>query len=187
MTDLIPTTAFGTTVPRRLSKGVWTLSEDVGTALASISAAPGTTPPAPFGLTLPGPGKWSQADGNRAFWMSPGQWMVMGADLAETDFAASVVDAAPDARVTEQTDGWLVLDLTSEQGAAPVPKLLEKLVNLDPATLGEGVATRTHCDHMGIFLLRLAPERLLILGMRSAADSLWHRLEFALEQAALSP
>ncbi|WP_296374647.1 hypothetical protein [Yoonia sp.] len=47
------------------------------------------------------------------------------------------------------------------------------------ARLGPGQATRTVLDHMGVFVLRSAHDRLAILGARSAAGSLWHAISGA--------
>lgn len=106
---------------------------------------------------LPGPGRW--ADG--AFWTGPEQWMLER--------------PAPDGCVTtDQTDAWVVIEIEGT-----VEPLLEKLVNLDLATFGPGSATRTGLEHMGVFVIRRAVDRAAILGMRSAAGSLWHAIETA--------
>lgn len=177
MTDLRPITSLGSDLPRRATFGDLTLAERPDLALASLSLRRGAAMPAPFGLTLPAPGRWVAGAGAAAFWTGPGQWMIEAEGRAEEDFAADVKRAAPDCSVTEQTDGWTAFDIVSTGGAGSLIRAMEKLVNVDTAAFGPGHATRTALDHMGVFLIRRAEDRLTVLGMRSAAGSLWHRLE----------
>ena len=59
-------------------------------------------------------------------------------------------------------------------------RLRERLVNLPPATLAPGCATRTLMHHMSVFVIRRSDDCLTVMAMRSMAGSLWH----ALAQAA---
>ena len=179
MTDLIPLTALGAAAPRQAAIGALRLSENAGLALASLALRAGAPRPAPFGLDLPGPGGWTAGMGTAAFWTGPDQWMIEAEGRAHEDFARALAAEAPGCSVTEQTDGWVAIEIASAAGPAPILRLLEKLVNLDPAGLGPGRATRTGLHHMSVFVLRRAPDRLAVLGMRSAAGSLWHALETA--------
>ena len=182
MSDLLPLTPLGAETPRRVTCGALTLAETPDLALASLALRRGAQTPAPFGLTLPGPGQRVEARGRAAFWTGPGQWMLEDAEDAGTDFAAELADAAPGCSVTEQTDGWAGFEIVSDAGPGPLIALLEKLVNLDPATLGPGRATRTGLHHMGVFVIRRAENRLAVLGMRSAAGTLWHTLDLAVRR-----
>ena len=122
-----------------------------------------------------------------AFWMAPGQWMIAAAGRGDDDFAAALAAEAPGCAITEQTDGWVALDVASSVGPAPIAALLERLVNIAPERLGPGCAVRTGLHHMSVFVLRPAGDRMIVLGMRSAAESLWHALETAAaHQAALA-
>ena len=180
-TTLTPLTALGADAPRTKVAGDLTLREDDRLALSSL-AAPGAAP-APFGIALPGPGGWSEGpDGLGAFWTAPGQWMIAGTGRADRDFAAEVAQAAPDARVTDQTDAWAAVEITGSAGA--LARLLERLVNLPPRATAPGRSTRTLIHHMGVFVVRPAADRLVVLGMRSAAGSLWHALETAADRLA---
>ncbi|MGS4944002.1 sarcosine oxidase subunit gamma [Meridianimarinicoccus sp. RP-17] len=180
-TDLTPLTALGDTAPRTRTIGALTLHEDDRLALASL-AAPDDAP-RPFGMALPAPGGWVAApDGLGAFWMAQGQWMITGAGAADRDFAAEVALAAPQARVTEQTDAWAAIAITGD--AAALALLLERLVNLPPRATAPGRSTRTLLHHMGVFVIRPAADRLFVLGMRSAAGSLWHALATAADRLA---
>lgn len=179
MPDLKPITALGGATPRTAAHGVLTIEENAGLALASLALRRGAARPAPFGLDLPGPGGWTAGGANAAFWTGPDQWMVEGPGRAGDDFAAELAAACPGCSVTEQTDGFAAFEVRSTDGAAPVLALMAKLVNLDPARLPPGSATRTGLEHMSVFVIRRAPDRLAVLGMRSAAASLWHALDAA--------
>ena len=174
MTDLTPLTALGAADPRSVTVGALTLREDAALALASLAVSGDA--PAPFGIALPGPGGWADgAEGLGAFWMAPGQWMIAGAGRAARDFAAEVAAAAPGARVTDQTDAWAAVEIMGD--ARALARLLERLVNLPPRAVAPGRSTRTLIHHMGVFVIRPAADRLVVLGMRSAAGSLWHVLD----------
>ncbi|PZQ48305.1 MAG: sarcosine oxidase subunit gamma [Rhodovulum sulfidophilum] len=179
MTDLVPETALGAAEPRVVTFGALTLTEDAGLALASLALRTGGTAPAPFGLALPGPGGWATGGGIAALWTGPGQWLVEAPGRAAEDFAAALSTEAPGASVTEQTDGWTAVEITSAAGPAPVEALLAKLVNVDLGGFGPGRARRTLLEHMGVLVIRRAPDRLAVLGTRSSAASLWHALETA--------
>lgn len=175
MTDLTPITALGATAPAQLRVGALTITENAGLALASLGQPAGMPAPAPFGLALPGPGKWVAGKGVAAFWTAPGQWMIEAEGRAESDFAAGLAAAAPGYPVTEQTDGWTAFEITGLPDV--LPRLLERLANIDAAGLAPGHATRTGLHHMSVFLIRRAGDRLAVIGMRSLAGALWHALE----------
>lgn len=175
MADLSPLTALGAAAPLRQGFGPITLTETPGIALVSLTLRRGQTAPDLPGLSLPGPGDFATGNGIAAFWSGPGQWMIEGANKAETDFAAEVRAMAPGASVTEQTDGWAAVDVTGPDAA--IQGLLERLVNLPPDATQPGRATRTMAHHMPVYLLRRAEDHLTVGGMRSSAQSLWHALE----------
>lgn len=177
VTDLTPICALGGAKPQSRSIGAVTLTENAQLGLASLALRRGGAAPA-LGLTLPGPGGWAEGDGIAAFWTGPDQWMVEFPGRAAEDVAARLAD--PGVSVTEQTDGFAAFEI-----AAPEPvlvALMEKLVNVDPAGFGPGSATRTGFHHMSIFVIRRAADRLAVLGMRSAAGTIWHALIDAAEQ-----
>ena len=184
MPDLKPTTALGAQTSRRARHGTLRLEENSGLALASLSLRRNVKEPVPFDLTLQGPGKWVQQGPVSAFWTGPGQWLIEAADRAETDFAAELTSLCPSCSVTEQTDGFVAFEIESDAGEAPIVALMQKLVNLDPSVFGQGTATRTGMEHMSVFVIRRAPDRLAILGMRSAAETLWHVIETAIRRQA---
>jgi len=184
--DLSPITALGGTTARTVEHGALTLEENTGLALASLALRRGTTEPAPFGLGLPGPGRWTGNDTAAALWTGPGQWLFEGPGRAGSDFAATVAAACPGCSVTEQTDGFAAFEVRSAAGEAPILALMAKLVNLDTAHFGPGAATRIGLGHMSVFVIRRATDRLAVIGMRSAAATLWHALETAAARRAIA-
>lgn len=177
MTDLIPLTALGEARPRVFQIGDLLLEENTDLALASLYVGHAQPMPKPFGLELPDVGKMTAVDPVGAFWMGPGKWMVTADGKAAEDFAADLKRAVPDYAVTAQTDGFVILHLSGPPHA--LEALLSKLINLDPKALRPGCAVRTGLSHMTVFVLRQDEKRLALLGMRSFANSLWHRLEMA--------
>ncbi|SFJ70807.1 sarcosine oxidase subunit gamma [Celeribacter neptunius] len=183
VTDLTPITALGGTVARSESFGALSLSENAGLGLASLSlrksAEKGQEAPQVFGLPLPGVGKATAMGAYGAFWTGRDQWMIEAQGKGEVDFAAMLKSEAPDCSVTEQTDGFVAFEIASANGAGPLEALMAKLVNLDPKAFGPGQVTRTGLEHMTVFLIRRAEDRLAVIGMRTLAGSLWHALSVA--------
>lgn len=180
MTDLTPMTALGSQTARIQTHGALTLTETPDLALASISLRKNAVQPDIKGLVLPSVGRWSAHGGLAAFWMGPDQWMIEARGLGDTGVAHTVKEAAPECSVTEQTDGFVAIEIQSDAGGAPIRALLGALVNLDANTFDTGSAARTGLEHMTVFVIRRAEDRLAVIGMRSLAGSLWH----AVEQAA---
>lgn len=177
MTDLSPLCALGAAVPQSRRIGAITLTESSDLGLAALALRRGGVAP-DLGLELPGPGGWTEAAGVAAYWTGPDQWMIEFPGRAAEDVAALI--AGPGRSVTEQTDGFAAFEIS-----APEPVLLalmSKLVNIDPARFGPGSATRTGFHHMSIFAIRRAADRMAVVGMRSAAGTIWHALVEAAEQ-----
>lgn len=187
MSDLKPVTALGAREMRSTRHGCLELAENDTLALASLALSSGASAPTPFGLVLPAPGEWAVNDTAAAFWTGQDQWMIEGPGRAESDFAAEAARYCPGSMVTEQTDGFIAFEIRSACGEDAILALLAKLVNLDPARLSAGSATRTGFEHMSVFIIRRTPEHLAVLGMRSAAASLWRALEIAISRLAASP
>lgn len=178
MTDLSPICALGQTTPQSCRIGAVTLSENSELGLAALALRRGSAAPQ-IGVALPGPGGWAEGSGIAAFWTGPDQWMVEYPGRASQNVAAELIAAAPGTSVTEQTDGFAAFEIS-----APEPQLLalvSKLVNVDPARFAPGSATRTGFHHMSVFVIRRAPDRMALIGMRSAAGTIWHALVEATE------
>lgn len=176
MAELSIVSALGHTMPQNAIFGALSVMENSGLALASLSLSREAAQPAPYGLQLPQAGRWLTGQEVAAFWTGPGQWMIEAEGRAQEDFARALKAEVPQAHVTEQTDGWACFEIASSQGGVLIAALLEKLVNLDATAFVPGSATRTGLDHMPVFVIRRAENRLAVMGMRSSAASLWHAL-----------
>jgi heterotetrameric sarcosine oxidase gamma subunit len=177
--ELVALTAFGRTDARRIRFGSLVLAEEVSIGLASLAVRRGAAPPHVEGTQLPEAGAWVEGSTISAFWTGPAQWMIEAKSRAQDDLEKDLRAAIPEAAVTEQTHGWVILEIRSEVGPRPIERAMEKLVNCDLARLAPGRATRTGIEHMNVFVIRRSPEILAVLGTRSMADSLWHALETA--------
>lgn len=179
MTDLTPICALGHGAPQSRRIGALVLTENTGLGLASLAVRRGAAPP-DLGLALPGPGGWATGSGIAAFWTGPDQWLVEYPDRAADDVAAELAARAPGCSVTEQTDGFAAFEI---EGPGPdLVRLMQKLVNVDSQAFGPGSATRTGFHHMSVFVIRRTETRLAIMGMRSAAGTVWHALVEAAER-----
>ncbi len=164
--------------------GPVTLSEDMDTALASLASRRGREAEvaelaAQAGIPLPGPGQAGSEGAWGAFWVSPEMWMVEAPYGTHEDIAAHLKPIFGEAAsITEQTDAWARFEVTG-----PLEPLFERLCNLDLDRFGPGSATRTVIEHLGVYAIRRAPDRMTLLGPRSSADSLHHALVTAARSA----
>jgi len=179
VTDLTPMPALGPDAMPTLRAGALTLAVNEEVALAALALGRGAPQPVPMGLALPGPGARSAGNGLEALWTGPGQWLLAAEGRAAEDVVRVLKPRLPGCAVTEQTDAWMLFEITSTAGAAPIARLLEKLVNLPPETLAPGGTTRTVIEHMPAILVRRSETALAILAMRSMAKSMHHALATA--------
>lgn len=181
MADLMlaPLTALGHVLPEQHNIGPVTLTEVIDTALGSLAIRAGreadlAAAATAAGIPLPGPGLWAQGPLWQAFWMTPGMWMVEAPFATHEDIRRALQAIFGDiAAITEQTDGWVRIDVTG----ADLPALFERLCNLDLRAAPEGAATRSVIDHIGCYVIRRSANRISVLGPRSSAAALWHALE----------
>lgn len=183
--SLKPLTPLGHDRPETRTVGPVTITESVGTALASVASRLGREPQmaaaaAAAGIPLPGPGEASFGTPYGSFWLGPDQWMVEAPFASHEDILAHLRPVFGDtASLTEQTDAWARFDL-----AAPdLPALFERLCPLDTRAMAVDAATRTVIEHLGCYVIRRAPDSFSVLAPRSAAASLHHTLITAAESA----
>lgn len=186
MHDLAPLCALGGTAPRQDRVAGVTLVENPGLALASVSARLGqeTACATHLGLflvgTAPDIGKAVQGDPASAFWTGPDQWMVTAPIETHEDLAAQLDSRLKGmASVTEQTDAWICFDMRGDG----IERVMQLCCNIDIETMQTGDATRTVIHHMGVYVIRTAPDALVLLGGRSSAGSLHHALIAAMRSA----
>lgn len=134
-----------------------------------------------FGFAMPGPGKVAGRTPYNAIWTAADQWLVEAPFDSHEDIAHIVKDGFGDAAsVTEQTDGWVRLDL---EGTGVVATF-ERICPLDIGRMPADTASRTLIEHLGcIVVCRAAGLRFTVLGPRSSAASLHHALLAAARSA----
>lgn len=185
---LVPLTALGKDAPIVETIGVVTIGENTSLAIASLSARKGKDQELRaliqpvLGDHLPQPGHAIVARDVTAVWTGVDQWFLMAPLPEHPDFAAEIKALVADtASVTEQTDGWVVFDIT---GANLIP-FLERLCSLDTKAMMAGDATRCLIEHLGCLILcRESARSFTLLGPRSSAASLHHTLVTAARSIA---
>ncbi len=179
MASLYALSPLGKRAPTVEKIGPVTITERMDLALASLAARRGQDlgPAAKAaGLPLPPPLRYEQGAPYAAFWVQPETWFVE-APFATHELIEDLLRAAfgQKASITEQTDGWVIFELT---GADLVP-MFERLTNVDLVKVPEDYATRTAIEHLGCFLVKFSRGHVRLYGPRSAARSLLHALKAA--------
>ncbi|MEM7750433.1 MAG: sarcosine oxidase subunit gamma, partial [Pseudomonadota bacterium] len=118
----------------------------------------------------------SQAARVWSTWMGRNLWFIWGADPA--DLTTRLNGAAA---VTEQTDGWVIFDLTGADAVGVLARLTP--LDLHPDTFPPGTSARTDLAHMAASVTALG-EGFRIMAMRSFAGTLMHDLEAAMRSIA---
>ena len=185
---LTPLTALGKTTSTTDIIGGITLCENPNFAIASLAVRQGRGQDLHTLLTpvldgeLPGPGRAVLSESATAIWTGNGQWFLMAPLSEHPDYAAEIKDLVKDtASVTEQTDGWVIFDLTGDD----LVPMLERLCNLNSKALAAGHATRCLIEHLGCLIIcRESGRNFTILGPRSSASSLHHTLVTAAHSVA---
>jgi heterotetrameric sarcosine oxidase gamma subunit len=177
VTDLEADFAIGENSPAGAETGLLRIAERSDISIASLALRKGAAVPQLFGLSLPGPGEWVSENTNCVLWSGPGQWLVLAERHADGEPASELKASCPSCSVTEQTDGWVVIDIECQAGGDMFAEMLARLANIDPDKLSQGRCVRTLLHHLGCHLVRLGPRSLRILGARSSAGSLWHAIE----------
>ncbi|MEM6891133.1 MAG: sarcosine oxidase subunit gamma [Pseudomonadota bacterium] len=186
MSDLKPLNALGGNAPKTEAIGAVTFTEVPELALASVAARRGAKEKCAdllaglLGNAAPAPGHAVLAEPFSAVWMAENQWMVGAHFDSHEDIAFQLAKTfGPYASITEQSDGWVTIDVSGDGTV----DLLERLSAARVRRMKAGMAHRTSIHQMSCFLLCGAPGAFYrVLGPRSSVGSLWH----ALCQAALS-
>ena len=179
--SLNPLNALLGAEPRRDSIGAVTISENAGVALASLATRRGQADRVAAvakgqGLDLPGPGRATSTIPYAALWLGPEQWLILTEGDVDADIAKALEAAfGSAASITEQTGGWVCLDVS---GPA-LPALFERLCALDTAAMEPGHGTRTVIEHLGCYVICVGIGEFRVLGPRSSAASLHHALTTA--------
>ncbi len=180
MHDLRPQTALGDATPQCDRIGGFQIEEMANIALTSVAARQGQEAPcadalhAFLGAKAPDIAWAVFADPVSAFWMATDQWMLFAPFETHEDLAKMAKDKlGKTASVTEQTDAWVIFDVTGDA----VSDLFERLCPAPVRQMRKGCTQRTTIEHLGCFVLCRDPgHRITVFGPRSAAGSLHHAL-----------
>lgn len=181
MASLQPLTALGLREATTVTHGPLTITERTDVALASVAVRKGrmadlATVAQKAGVPLPGPATHQTGTPYSAFWTAPEMWFVEAPYASHELIADMLRQALGDAAsVTEQTDAWVIFDLS----APDLAPLLERLCNVDFRVVADGYATRTMMEHLGVYLIKHDTGTARIYGPRSSAESLLHAIETA--------
>ncbi|RYI34581.1 MAG: sarcosine oxidase subunit gamma [Acetobacteraceae bacterium] len=181
MASLMAMTALGAQGAAVIELGPLRISERTDVALASLAARKGRMADVAkaaqtAGVPLPVPAAHLQGAPYSAFWTAPEMWFVE-APYATHELIADLLRSAfgDSASITEQTDAWVIFDLT----APDLAPILERLCNVDFHAVPKGYATRTMMEHLGVYLIKHDQGSARIYGPRSSAESLLHAIETA--------
>lgn len=181
-------TPLGGSAPRIDQFEGLTITENTGTALASVASRMGqdkefaAAAKKTLGFALPAAGQATGKGDYAAFSTGVDQWMVEAPFDTYEDVAARLASGLKaTASITEQTDAWARFDVTGEA----CPALFERLCNVNIRTMQTGSATRTMIEHLGCFVIcRAEGQSFSVLCPRSAAGSLHHALILAARSIA---
>jgi len=125
-------------------------------------------PVAGLGATLPAPGRAVRHDGVLYLWAGMETWLAMADDPGLED---KLRVAAPDAAVTDQSDGKAILLVYGPRAK----KILAKLLPIDLKTFEEDATALTLAGHIPVQIWREG-ETFALACFRSYAESLHHAL-----------
>ncbi|WP_407492833.1 sarcosine oxidase subunit gamma [Pseudooceanicola sp. MF1-13] len=124
------------------------------------------------GLALPETGRMEQGERAYVQWFGRGQTLLAGGGAPDL----------PGAAITDQTDGWVTLDLTGPNVAQVMARLVP--VDLRDAAAPVGTALRTDLHGMMVAISCPAPDHIRIMGFRSMAKTLTHAIGDAMAHVA---
>lgn len=136
-----------------------------------------------WGLAPPTPAVSSVSGEIRAIGSASDQWLMIFSH--PTSDANSRVQAALGGAgyTTDQTDAWLVLEISGPDTCAA----LERLCSLDCATMPINGNGRTMIEHMGAFVIRLGDDHFVLMSASSSARSFLHAVVTSYRYVAQAP
>lgn len=177
--DLKSLTALGNDAAEVITLGPYTFTERFDVALASVATRRGrdkdlAKAAKAASVPLAAPARFAAGTPYSAFWVAPDMWFVEAPFATHEDLAKHLKTALGEAAsITEQTDAWVRFDIS----APDLSSLLERLSNLDLASLPIGYASRTVIEHLGTYLIKRSETEVALYGPRASAQSLLHALE----------
>ena len=177
MADLIAKTPAQGLLP--VTHGALILSEASPGTLTSLmpfkgqAGALSAALQAAHGLSFPAAGQQVRAREAACLWTGLGQAFLAG--------PAPAPELAQHAAMTDQSDAWVVLELTGKSAADALARLVP--VDLRPQSFGETQVARTLCQHANIVLYRIEGG-FGLMGFRSMAATLVHEIADAMANIA---
>jgi len=127
----------------------------------------------PLGFSFPAVNSFTEKDGAMIVWAGRETAFLIGADCP---------DMAGIAAVTDQSGGWVTLDL---EGPAAAEALMRYVpMDLRLAAFPVGMAARTPLYHMSMVLMRVSDQGFRLMLFRSMARTAWHEISLALKTLA---
>ena len=126
-----------------------------------------------WGLSRPSPTLGMAKGDTRAISMAADQLFLIFPHRSPNASAEVQDKLAGAGYTTDQTDGWVILEITGPDTLAA----LERLCPLDLAAFPDNATARTMTEHLGATIIRLQSDRFLLLSARSSAASFLHAVE----------
>lgn len=126
-----------------------------------------------LGLGFPAPNRTIGAGAAAIVWTGREQAFLIGADGAMLQGLAAL---------TDQTDGWAVMELAGQGWRDALARLVG--IDLRPRALVPGQVVRTPLNHMAAIIWCLAEDRVRIMCFRSMARTAVHELHGAMTAIA---
>jgi len=137
------------------------------------------------GMRLPNIGYSTTTDqpGRRLMGLQPGLWLLLhehpGGDPVQALHEQSGKPLNPLARITDQSDAWVFLELHGANSIAALERLCP--LDLHPEHFQVDQLARTVFELMGVILIRQQIDSWLLLSARSTASSFAHALSTAVD------
>ncbi len=129
---------------------------------------------AAHGMALPKDNRSTGSSKARAIWFDHRHVLLLGPPPDGT--------LAAHAALTDQSDGWAVVQLEGEAARACLARLVP--VDVSETALKRGGTQRTSLHHMAVSITRVGAQTFQIMALRSMAKTLVHDLKTAMESVA---
>lgn len=128
-----------------------------------------------FLLDMPTPKMEARSDAMHAIRTAPDQLFLVFPHTA-SDAEPLVQSALAGAGyTTDQTDAWVVLEVSGPDTLTALERICP--LDLHPDAFPDGASGRTLMEHLSVIILRLGPERFLLMSASSSAASFAHAVE----------
>ena len=175
MPELIAKTALA---GKKITIADTTLAEVDAGIITSVQPFPGQGKAVdkalkPLGFGFPAVNSVVQKDAALMVWAGRETAFLIGVDCP---------DIAGVAAVTDQSGGWVSLDLTGPAAAEALMRYVP--MDLRLSAFPVGMAARTPLYHMSMVLMRVSDQGFRLMLFRSMARTAWHEISVALKTLA---